>query len=128
MILLYTVQYLEAVQGRLHEARDLLEDVFLAGVPSEHVVERARDCSARDTSQSREEGGGGTHVMHDRSRMATDPHLPTVSGRSTSGVHRSDRHCLHQARSAARSSGNRMEGALHPALRTVYEADFLAYG
>ena len=44
-------------------------------------------------------GGGGLDIMHGRSRMTLlDPHIPTISGRSTSGFHRPGRHCsLHQA-------------------------------
>ena len=43
---------------------------------------------------------GNTHVMHGRSRMAVDPRIATMPGRSTSGFHRPGRHCMHQVRSA----------------------------
>ena len=39
-------------------------------------------------------GGGGLIVMHGRSRMGMDPRMPTMPGRSTSGIHRSGRYCL----------------------------------
>ena len=32
--------------------------------------------------------------MHGRSRMGMDPRMPTMPGRSTSGIHRSGRYCL----------------------------------
>ena len=38
-------------------------------------------------------GGGGAHVMHGRCRMAIDLRIPTMSGRSTSGLHRADIAC-----------------------------------
>ena len=65
--------------------------------------------------------GGGTHimgctrVMHGRSRMAVDPRIPAMPGRSTSGAQRPGRHCLHQARSAVRCLASRMKGELYPA-------------
>ena len=59
-------------------------------------------------------GGGGTQFVHGRSRMTTDPRIPTMPGRSTSGFHQPGRHCLHQARSAMRCSTSRMNGELHP--------------
>ena len=52
--------------------------------------------------------------MHNRSRVTIDPRIPTMPGRSTSGFHRPDRHCLHQARSAVRCWANRMKGELYP--------------
>ena len=36
-------------------------------------------------------------LMHGRSRMTLDPHILAMQGRSLSGFHRPDRHCLHQA-------------------------------
>ena len=58
-------------------------------------------------------GGRRTHVMHGRSRMAIDPRIRTMPGRSTSSFHRPSRHCLHQSRSAVRCSASRMKGELH---------------
>ena len=49
-----------------------------------------------------------------RSRVTIDPRIPAMPGRSTSGVHRPGRHCLHQARSAVRCWGSRIKGELHP--------------
>ena len=48
-------------------------------------------------------GGGGTQIMHGRSRMTIDPRIPAMPGRSTSGFHQPGRHCLHQAQSKNRS-------------------------
>ena len=46
------------------------------------------------------QAAGVLDLMHGRrSRMPIDPRIPTMSGRSMSGFHRPDRHCLHQARS-----------------------------
>ena len=36
-------------------------------------------------------GGGVLNIMNDRIRMAIDPRIPTMPGRSTSGVHRPGR-------------------------------------
>ena len=56
--------------------------------------------------------------------MTIDPRIPTIPGRSMSGIHRPGRHCLHQARSAVRCPANRMKGELHPTtVRTASEAD-----
>ena len=52
--------------------------------------------------------------MHGFGRMTVDPRIPTMLGRSTSGFHQPDRHCLHQARSAERCSASRTGGELHP--------------
>ena len=52
--------------------------------------------------------------MHGRSRMTTDPRIPTIPGQSTSGFHQPGRQRLHQARSAVRCSASRMKGELHP--------------
>ena len=59
-------------------------------------------------------GGGCTQFVHGRSRMTTDPRIPTMPGRSTSGFHQPGKHCLHQPRSAVRCSASRMKGELHP--------------
>ena len=37
-------------------------------------------------------GGRCTHVTHGRSRMTTDPRIPTMPGRITLGFHRPDTH------------------------------------
>ena len=58
----------------------------------------------------KEAGGGGTHVMYGRSRMAIEPRAPTLRGRSTSGFHRPGRYCLHRARRAVRVLGTSHEG------------------
>ena len=81
--------------------------------------------SQRTTSKAG--GGRGAHVMHGRSRVTVDPHIPTMPGRSTSDFHRAGRHCSRQARSAVRCWASRMQGELHPT-RPAFEADFLAYG
>ena len=47
--------------------------------------------------------GRGSQFVHGLSRMIIDPRIPTMPGRSTSGV-QPGRHCLHQARSALRYS------------------------
>ena len=60
--------------------------------------------------------GGCTQFVHGRSRMAIDPRVSTMTGRSTSGFHQPGRHCLHQARSAVRCSTSRTKGELHPVL------------
>ena len=57
--------------------------------------------------------GGGTQFVHGRSRVTLDPRIPTMPGRSTSGLHQPGRHCLHQARSAMRCSTSRTKGELH---------------
>ena len=36
-------------------------------------------------------------IMPGRSRTTMDPCIPTITGRTTSGFHRRDRHCVHQA-------------------------------
>ena len=41
--------------------------------------------------------GGVLVVKHDRSGITVDPCMPTMPGRSASGFHRPDSHCLHQA-------------------------------
>ena len=53
-------------------------------------------------------------LTHGRSRMAIDPRIPAMPGRSMSGFHRPGRHCLHQARSAVRWRASRVKGELHP--------------
>ena len=58
--------------------------------------------------------GGCTRVVNGRSRMAVDPRIPTMPGRSMSGFHQTGRHCLHQARSTVRSWTSRMKGDVHP--------------
>ena len=55
-----------------------------------------------------------TQFVHGRSRMTIDPRIPTMPGRSTSGLHPPGSHCLHQARSAARCSASCMKAELHP--------------
>ena len=62
----------------------------------------------------RREGGACTQFMNGRSRMAVDPRIPTMPGRSTSGFHQPGRHFLRQARRAVRCSASRMKGKLHP--------------
>ena len=75
--------------------------------------------SGNDESKVRGGGGGGRggggriQCLHGGSRMTINPRIPTIPGRSTSGLHQPDRHCLHQARSAVRSSASRMKGELH---------------
>ena len=59
-------------------------------------------------------GGGCTQFVNGRSRMTVDPRIPTVPGRSTSGLYQPVRYCLHQAGSAVRCSASRMKGELHP--------------
>ena len=58
-------------------------------------------------------GGGGTRVLHDRSRMTMDRCIPTMPGRRASGFCRPGRHCLHRVRSAVRCWASRMKGELH---------------
>ena len=53
--------------------------------------------------------GGCARFVHGRCRMAIDPRIPTMPGRSTSGFHRLGRHCLHQTRSAVRRLTSRMK-------------------
>ena len=76
------------------------------------------------------EGGGGVldrrdvlDLMHGPSRMAIDPRILTLPGRSMSGFHRPGRHRLDQARNAVRCPASRMKGELHPTIRTACEAD-----
>ena len=76
-------------------------------------------CSER---AERERGRGGILDRRDAldlidglSRITIDPRIPTLPGRSLSGLHRPGRHCLHQARSAVRCTASRMKGELHPA-------------
>ena len=59
-------------------------------------------------------GGGCTRVMHSRSLKTSDPSIPIMPGRSTSGFHRRGRHHVHQARSAVRCSGSHVKGELQP--------------
>ena len=69
----------------------------------------------------REGGGGGcTPFLHGRERIAIDPRIPTMLGRSTSGFHQPGRHCLHQAQIAVRCSASRTEGELHPSKNRSY--------
>ena len=65
---------------------------------------RCRENQLGNSSEAGGWGGGCTHVMHGRSRMAIDPctPTPTMPERSTSSFHRPGRHCLHQARSKRR--------------------------
>ena len=46
--------------------------------------------------------GRVTYVIHGRSRTTIDTCIPTTSGRSTSDFYRPGRHCLHRARSVVR--------------------------
>ena len=57
--------------------------------------------------------GGCTHYHAGLSHLTIDPRIPTKPGRSTSGFHRPDRHCLHQARSAVNCWAGRMKGGLY---------------
>ena len=41
-------------------------------------------------------GEGCTQLVHSRSRMAIEPRIPTMPGRSTSGFHQPGRHCVHR--------------------------------
>ena len=71
--------------------------------------------------------------MHGRSRMTTDPCIPTMPGGSTSGFHQPDRLRVCQARSAVRCSASRMKDKLHPTETVMRRASapcayFLAYG
>ena len=66
-------------------------------------------------------GRGVTQFVHGRSRMAIDPRIPTMPGRSTSGFHQLGTLCLHQARSAVRCSASRMKGGLHPSKNRSYK-------
>ena len=52
--------------------------------------------------------------MHGRSRLTTDPRIPTMAERSTSSFYRLGKHRLHEARSAVRGWASRMKGELHP--------------
>ena len=54
----------------------------------------------RASGNMQRRGKGG--VMHGRSRMTTDPRIPTMPGQSTSGFHRPGRHRYHQPRSAVK--------------------------
>ena len=67
-------------------------------------------------------GGGVLDIMHDHSRITTDPRIPTLPGRSTSGFHRPGRHGLHQARGAVRYPASCKKGELRPT-KTACEAD-----
>ena len=76
--------------------------------------------------------GRCTQFVHGRSRMTTDPRIPTKPGRSTSGFHQPGKLCLHQGRSAVRCSASRMKGE-HILPRTGRKTDFgvlclLGYG
>ena len=53
-------------------------------------------------------------VMHGCSRMAVEPRIPTVPGRSTSEFCRPEIYCLHQARSDMTCWASSMKGELHP--------------
>ena len=48
-------------------------------------------------------------IIHDRTRVAVDPRIPTMPGRSSSLFHRPGRHCLHQARGGGNSSAMRIK-------------------
>ena len=95
-------------------AESLLQTVSvtrLEGVSSFKLQLRGRQEGRRSSG-----GGESTQAMHGRSRMAIDPRIPTMSGRSTSGFSptrrtllvpsvkcpRPGRHRLHQARSKRR--------------------------
>ena len=54
--------------------------------------------------------GGVLDIMHGRSRMITDPRIPTLPGRSTSSFHRPGRHCLYHTRKGREVSGESHEG------------------
>ena len=69
-------------------------------------------------------GGGVLIIVHGHSRLIVDPRIPTTPGRSASGFHRPGRHCLQQARGAARRWASRMKAELHPTKNTAFEADF----
>ena len=66
-------------------------------------------------TEERGRDGGVLGTMHGRSRVTIDLRIPTMPGRSTSGFHRPDRHCLQRARSTVGCRVSFMEGELHPA-------------
>ena len=63
--------------------------------------------------------------MYGRSRMTTDPRIPTMQGRNTSCFHRLGRPRLHQARIAVRCWASRMKGELHPTRNRFLRRIFL---
>ena len=76
-------------------------------------VSVARECVCWCPAQL--SGGGSVLiVMRGRSSMNIDHRIPTMPGRSTSGIHRPGRHRLHQERSAVRCWASRMKGEQHP--------------
>ena len=82
-----------------HIHRQSLADVASMKTSATNVTQKqVALCHERATLSAR----GCTHVMQGRSRMTIDPGMATIPGRSTSSFHRPGRHCLHQARSAAR--------------------------
>lgn len=70
--------------------------------------------------------GGGLDILHDKIGTIVNPRIPFILGRSTSGIYRQGRHCLHQSRSALSGSASFMYGKLTPSKSHVL--DGLAYG
>ena len=74
--------------------------------------------SSRPAACMGAEGCGGRRgildIMRGRSRMAIDPGILTMPGRSMSGFRRPDRHCLHQGRRTVKCPASRTKSELHP--------------
>ena len=69
----------------------------------------------REDGRGGGEGGGRVViVMLGRSRMTTDPRIPTMPRRMTSSFHLPGIRCPHQVRGAARCCARRMKGELNP--------------
>ena len=51
-----------------------------------NTVDHPQQAVQTDCQHDQYGRGGGTHVMHGRSRVAIEPRPPTMPGRSTSGV------------------------------------------
>ena len=67
--------------------------------------------------------------MHGRTRMAIDPCIPTIPGRSASGFHGLGRYYLHEAQSVVKYCSRRVASTLSCfLLGAACEEDFVAYG
>ena len=73
-------------QGRLFFEGDRFALLCFISLKQESCLRIGMDNAYR-CAGSRGEGGGGSHVMHGRSRMAIDPRIPAMPGWSMSGFH-----------------------------------------
>ena len=101
------------VVAQVHQPR--VNAILAARRRLEENIDSARIYSLGNDIKKGSGEGDGLNAMHGRIRLTIDPRIPIMPGRSTTGFHRRDRHCLHQARGAVRCSASRIKGGLHAA-------------